>query len=161
MRLGLATQDLATQGTRASAYILFQTTNNKFQICHAYLCYWCISYSGTDAKVFLRINLRQNNLCCCPGSPCCQVISSHCIDYVGWMGFCLLPGRSSTTCTILMLMIENQNANSYILCCMWKDWLPVSLLAPCSIHWARHCFVWVMVMISIGRTVCQLARLCP
>ena len=50
----------------------------------------------------ISVWLGQYHRCWCPGSLCRQDTSSHDIDYVEWVGPCLIWGRISTTCVISM-----------------------------------------------------------
>ena len=57
--------------------------------------------------------LGQYHGCWCPGSLCHLVISSHGIDYIWWIGPCLLWGGIVTTCAISIS--RNDIKGKYIL----------------------------------------------
>ena len=59
-----------------------------------------------SAEIGIFPKLGQYHDCSCPGSLCHQVMSSHDIEYIGFVHVCLESARISTACTISDYMID-------------------------------------------------------
>ena len=64
---------------------------------------WKLNSSGVEFDWNIPGEIGQYHGCLFPGSLCCQAISSHGIDNVGWLCCCFPWGRISTTWQIFCI----------------------------------------------------------